>query len=517
MKNKYSVSEKLTFDYFIVDIEHSSINALPKINLQITYEPELKDHYRILVYKSYRIIVIYGNKRSLGYAFDYLSKVQNEIETGIYEDGPDFEMRGIIEGFYGVPWSHQDRLNAIDFIKNNRMNTYFYAPKNDQYHRQLWRELYPVKPMQQLLELVSHSKEANVDLYFCISPGNDFDYSRDEEFEALFRKINQLLSHQVIHFALLMDDIDYKLNDKNTEKFRTPGRAHAYITNRLNNYLKSSVETYTLVMCPTEYWQNWNTDYRKDLKAYMHEEVLVFWTGYHTIAEYIPNIDGKNVKSYFGHPLILWDNYPVNDMTVDRIFLGPLVNRGSDLCLTHQGMVSNPMIEWHLSKIALMTMADYMWDSRCYHPEKSYQKAILKMTESQPDLYQDFKNFCDNNRHSLIDYYQLNHVEDAISKLDYEVLDLYFTKTQEAFERLIEHFNDKAFINQAMPWFNRFSQDFQLWKKIKNNCATLEDTAYIAESKYTIGSNIIVKVAKKLNLYQGDIYKKNRINYWDQN
>lgn len=516
MKNVYSVSEKLVFNQFSVDKNSYKIKSSPEVELKAEIEPSLKDGYRIVVYKSFKIDIFYGNNRSLTYAFEFLSQIVDTLETGIYEDGPDFDMRGIIEGFYGTPWSHSDRLDAIDFIKEYKMNTYFYAPKDDLYHRELWRDLYPIKPLEQLKELIVHSKKSHVDFYFCISPGKDFDYSKDVEFEILFKKIDQLLQHQVIHFALLMDDIDYKLNDENAKKFKTPGLAHAYITNKLNDYLKSHSKEYSLVMCPTEYWQNWDTEYRKDLKENLHQNVLVFWTGYNTIAEYIPNIDGQKVKSYFGHPLVLWDNYPVNDMTTDRIFLGPLVNRGKELHRTHQGMVSNPMIEWHLSKVALITMADYMWDSHRYDYESSYVYALKMMTKSQPELYEDLKVFCDNNRNSLIHYYKIEDIEKAVSTLDFHTLDQYFKNTKNSFDRLIKFNNNTRFIQQAMPWFKRFDEDVKLFEKIKNNRATESDTAYIDSSKHTIGSNIVVKLAKKLNIYHKDVYKKNRINYWDK-
>jgi hypothetical protein len=68
-----------------------------------------------------------------------------------------------------------------------------------------------------------------------------------------------------------------------------------------------------------------------------------------------------------------------------------------------------------------------------------------------------------------------------------------------------------------MPWFKRFDEDVKLFEKIKNNLATEQDTSYIEHSKHTIGSNIVVKLAKKLELYHKDVYKKNRINYWDKN
>ena len=50
-------------------------------------------------------------------------------------DYPTVSARGIIEGFYGTTWTHQDRLDQIKFYGKNKLNTYIYAPKDDPYHR----------------------------------------------------------------------------------------------------------------------------------------------------------------------------------------------------------------------------------------------------------------------------------------------------------------------------------------------------------------------------------------------
>ena len=51
--------------------------------------------------------------------------------------------RGVIEGFYGRPFSHEQRLGLIRFIGAHGFNCYAYAPKNDPLHRERWRDPYP--------------------------------------------------------------------------------------------------------------------------------------------------------------------------------------------------------------------------------------------------------------------------------------------------------------------------------------------------------------------------------------
>jgi hyaluronoglucosaminidase len=58
-------------------------------------------------------------------------------------DHPALRHRGAIEGFYGSPWTQQERLDQLDFYGRFKLNTYVYAPKDDPYHRDRWREPYP--------------------------------------------------------------------------------------------------------------------------------------------------------------------------------------------------------------------------------------------------------------------------------------------------------------------------------------------------------------------------------------
>ena len=41
------------------------------------------------------------------------------------------EKRGVIEGFYGIPWSFEERMSMIEFLSAIGMNQYVYAPKDE--------------------------------------------------------------------------------------------------------------------------------------------------------------------------------------------------------------------------------------------------------------------------------------------------------------------------------------------------------------------------------------------------
>jgi len=515
IKEQYTVGKPFLFKIKNVDFKNQAIIAEDSVHISVECDPSLKDHFSIRTFSSGDFIVRYGTPRSLVYALHAVEENKNHFDLGLYEGGPDFEIRGIIEGFYGTPWSHEDRLDVISFIKDYRMNSYFYAPKDDPYHRQLWREPYPEKELSRFLELVHRAQNNHVDFYFCISPGNDFTYTKETEFEILFKKIDHLIEDGVKHFSLLMDDIDYVLKGESLERFQRPGIAHAYISNRLNRYLSSKLSDYQFVMCPTEYWQNWNTEYRKDLKEGLDPETMVFWTGYNTVAEYIPTEDGLNAQKYFGHPLILWDNYPVNDMAFEHLFMGPLMNRAKKLGVYHVGMLSNPMISWNLSKIPVITMADYMWNSHLYDAESSYLEAINNLAKGDKKLGKAIKVFADQNRPSLI-HYQINQeLDEMIESLDIKGLTRYFNHVNRAMNVLIKQTINQSFTVDAMPWIERFKTDYRVWNKVKNKTIQSTDVSYIEDAKHALGYQVLARILKRMGLYQGKIYKKERPNFWD--
>ena len=41
------------------------------------------------------------------------------------------QLRGIVEGFYGTPWTYEDRADLINFCGQQNLNAYIYAPKDD--------------------------------------------------------------------------------------------------------------------------------------------------------------------------------------------------------------------------------------------------------------------------------------------------------------------------------------------------------------------------------------------------
>ncbi|MBR2142053.1 beta-N-acetylglucosaminidase domain-containing protein, partial [Anaerovibrio sp.] len=89
----------------------------------------------------------------------------------------EIRLRGVVEGFYGIPWTHEQRLDMLTFMAGQGLNAYIYAPKDDEYHRKYWRVPYPEAKYRELQELSDRAKELHIDVIFAVSPGNDIDFS----------------------------------------------------------------------------------------------------------------------------------------------------------------------------------------------------------------------------------------------------------------------------------------------------------------------------------------------------
>ncbi len=294
-------------------------------------------------------------------------------------DFPSFPERGVVEGFYGPPWTHQDRVDILRFEGAHGMNVYYYAPKDDPYHRKLWREAYPPEAQQRLGELIEAANRNFVDFCFAISPALTMAYSSETDFRVLTSKLASVGKLGVSCFALFLDDVPQDLQDpQDRAQFKTLAQAHIYLTNKLYKYLKEQSAANRLVLTPTTYTNEWgDRDYLRELGAGVDPGVSIVWTGPKVFSPAITMEQTREWGGYIHRPPLIWDNFPVNDGTPWCRYLGPLIGRELQLPEVTRGLFSNPMIEPHASMIPLQTIADYLWNTPAYDPAQSETHAVV--------------------------------------------------------------------------------------------------------------------------------------------
>ena len=291
-----------------------------------------------------------------------------------------FPVRGVIEGFYGPPWSHEERLDLIRFCAAHDLNTWVHAPKDDPYHRARWREPYPDDELEQLGELVTKCHELGVAFAYAIAPGLDLRYSHESEWELLLAKIEQVRSVGVGHFQLLWDDVEHMLHCPEDEELygqaeRPTGAAQAPFSNRVAREIE---QPGPLVVCPMAYAQTGDGPYRRSFAPHLDDGIVLYWTGPEVVSLAIAKDElDMSVHRYAGHEHLLWDNFPVNDWDTTVLHLGPL--RGRDPNLVHgrlRGIIANAMVQAVPSKLALATVADWARDPFAYDMLASYERAL---------------------------------------------------------------------------------------------------------------------------------------------
>ena len=293
-----------------------------------------------------------------------------DVTEARISDEPALPVRGTIEGFYArgqEDWSWEDRMAQVRFYGQTKMNTYIYAPKEDPYHRDRWREPYPQDQMEKMVALVNEAKANKVDFVFALSPGNTIDLTSDSDFQALVNKCELMYDNGVRDFAIFFDDISNK-----------DGVGQANLLNRFNaEFIKAQDEPCTLATVPTEYDSNAMMDgantkqYTTDFSRTLDADIKVMWTGSSVVPDGIRVEDADFMTSVYGERSGIWWNYPCNDYQLNKLAMGPI--HGIDKAVFDKigYFVMNPMGRASLSRVTLGTGADLSWNVKAYDEDAS--------------------------------------------------------------------------------------------------------------------------------------------------
>ena len=151
---------------------------------------------------------------------------------------PDRFLSGVIEGFYGQPWSQAERFELFDWMQAWGLNTYLYAPKDDLKHRTLWRELYSASETTNLASLIKACRQRDLRFIYALSPGLDIRYTDKADLTNIQKRFEQLLALGCENFALLFDDIPDSLDSADVEKFGSFASAQCHVANTIFKWIR---------------------------------------------------------------------------------------------------------------------------------------------------------------------------------------------------------------------------------------------------------------------------------------
>jgi hyaluronoglucosaminidase len=266
-------------------------------------------------------------------------------------------LKGVIEGFYGRPWSFETRMAYSEFLPHLGMNTYIYCPKADSYLRKQWQEPWPEPMLDEMKALAVAYANKGLNFGVGLSPFSlykNYDLRHKGLLEVKIGELNQLDAPLL---AVLFDDM--------------PGDLECLAATQTE--IVSDILQWTnadrVMVCPTYYsfdpvlekfFGKKPTDYWQQLGRNLPAEVDILWTGNGVCSDSVCVADIEAVEAQLGRQVTLWDNYPVNDGAQRSNFLygEKLAHRDKALSTRLGGHLCNPMNQGIVSLLALQGMSE---------------------------------------------------------------------------------------------------------------------------------------------------------------
>ena len=280
---------------------------------------------------------------------------------------------GTIEGFYGRPWTAEERAANIAFLKPHGYGFYLSSPKADTFLRRRWAEPHPKEMADDLARLAAQCRDAGVRFGVGLSPYElylNFDATARE---ALAAKLAFLDAIGTVDLAILFDDMRGDIE----------GLAGRQI--EIIDWIAARTGASRLITCPSYYTDDPILDrvfgarppgYLGALGARLDPAVEVFWTGPRVCSKELPVDHLARITEALRRKPFIWDNYPVNDGSRMspflhlRAFTGRTREIGTEICA--HGV--NPASQAMLSRIPMLTL-EMLYRGAVYEPDSAFHAA----------------------------------------------------------------------------------------------------------------------------------------------
>jgi len=430
-------------------------------------------------------------------AFYGLASVEQMLDGGVtalpcvtLNDYADQQLRGVVEGYYGLPYSNAVRKDLMRFMMRHKMNSYLYGVKSDPYHSQHVYEPYPatltaaqeannVLSQQMVRDLAEVSKDTKVNFIWAIHVRNGLCGGTDIV-PSIMGKYEAMYNLGVRQFAVFTDDAG------------VPGTEGEYRTQatRLNE-LQTALETKyngagaapedtvrPVHFVPQPYALSWtSTDGLRQCFGSIGElapKIVAYTTGWGVWT--VPNnSDFDYVKSFLGRNAAWWWNYPCNDNSDDNLFPMDMYTNFSDMpaidgssrlpsaIQNGLGILCNPMQQGEVSKIPLFSAADYAWNNAGFNNQASWNASFGAIV-ADPEAAAAYRTLApylrkadSDDLNSLIQTYKitLEGGKPNPAKLQVRIDELKDACAKLATLENSDRESDRLLYNDFKPWFLR--------------------------------------------------------------
>ncbi|XP_027761100.1 protein O-GlcNAcase-like isoform X2 [Empidonax traillii] len=295
---------------------------------------------------------------------------------------------GVVEGFYGRPWSMEQRKLLFQWLKRRGLNCYMYAPKDELKHRLLWREPYTEHEAVCMQSLIEAARNQGVEFVFAISAGQDMVFSSAGDRLLLQQKLRQVAAMGCCSFALLFDDIDPCMCQADRDVFPSLAQAHASVANEVYQELG---QPSVFLFCPTEYCSSLcspspsQSCYLQTIGQELLPGISVIWTGPKVVSQELSAALLEEVEGVLRRRPVIWDNLYANDYDCRRVFLGPYMGRAPGLMPRLHGLLLNPNCELQANFIPIHTLGTWFQSElgSCANPDHTGMEMVAALGDSQ--------------------------------------------------------------------------------------------------------------------------------------
>lgn len=436
------------------------------ITEDVSYISEKIDSYYLSI-KDNNIVILGKDSDSVYYGLSTLDLIfqqtQDEVRELEIKDYSSSYYRGFIEGYYGIPWTSEERKELMRFGSKFKSNIYIYAPKDDAYHSSCWRDLYAENDLEILKEQIEVGRETKTKLAWALHPFMSNKITADNydaSLQIVEKKFNQLYEAGVRQFVISADDVEV------TGGLLEDGSLHNKLLNDVATFLKAKNDCNDLVFVPSAYCYQAEQRLKVDLNKYyaslmkdLDDSIHIMWTGDDVCSSmesgrFTEFTNLTNKKPFF------WLNWPVNDYSTDHLLMGKgevLNINYTDDTVPFEGMVTNPMQQAEPSKLSIFAICDYTWNPNKFNVDKSYNDSFKYVEEKEYESLKSISSHLTNaNLYEGKYFEEAKDLKELITEYettnDVTKLVEYFTKFTASIESFKANAKNTKLKDSLLPW-----------------------------------------------------------------